>query len=157
MNSGKGIGMSAGNEKVANVVALALGVAMFMFGFLKLFEPFHTWFHVQVSNSHLPAGSFALGIAGELSIGTAFIVSVVARSQLGQYRQNLVMATCIGLVVNMCIAIYVHLQPSVPAGVLPLGIKPPIIPFSFLALAVWELILVKSPRADKGIAPSQER
>jgi hypothetical protein len=157
MNSGKGIGMNAGNERVANVVALVLGVAMFMFGFLKLFEPFHTWFHIQVSNSHLPPGSFAMGIAGELSIGTAFIVSVVARAQLGRYRQGLVVATCIGLIVNMCVAIYVHLQPSVPAGVLPLGIKPPIIPFSFLVLAVWELVLVKLPRVDKGIAPNQER
>ena len=144
--------MSSGNERIANIVALALGVTMFMFGFLKFFEPFHTWFHVQVSNSHLPGGSFAMGIAGELSIGTAFIVSVVARAQLGRYRQSLVVATCIGLIVNMCVAIYVHLQPNVPAGVLPLGIKPPIIPLSFLSLAVWQLILVR--RSRKGKAPT---
>jgi len=137
--------MNAGNERVANVVALALGVAMFMFGFLKFFEPFHTWFHVQVSNSHLPPGSFSMGIAGEIAIGTAFIASVVAKAQLGRHRESLIVATCLGLVVNMCVAIYVHLQPSVPAGVLPLGIKPPIIPLSFLALAVWELMLVKRP------------
>lgn len=147
--------MNAGNERVANIVALALGVAMFMFGFLKFFEPFNTWFHIQVSSSHLPPGSFAMGIAGELSIGTAFIVSVVARAQLGRYRQSLVVATCVGLIINMCVAIYVHLQPNVPAGVLPLGIKPPIIPFSFLALSVWELVLVKRPRVGKAL--TQER
>jgi hypothetical protein len=40
-----------------------------------------------------------------------------------------------GLVVNMAVAIYVHLQPEVPANVLPLGIKPPFIPLVFLLLA----------------------
>jgi hypothetical protein len=40
-----------------------------------------------------------------------------------------------GLVVNMGVAIYVHLQPEVPANVLPLGIKPPLIPLVFMLLA----------------------
>jgi hypothetical protein len=65
--------------------------------------------------------------------------------------------TCLGLIVNMCVAIYVHLQPNVPAEVLPLGIKPPFIPLSFLALAVWELVLVTLPRVGKGLAPTEER
>ena len=138
--------MNTGNGKVTNVVALVLGVTMFSFGFLKLFEPIHTWFHVQVNNSHLPPGSFVMGIASELAIGTAFLVSVVARAQLGRFREGLVVTTCLGLIVNMCVAVYVHLQPNVPAGVLPLGIKPPFIPLFVLALAVWELVLVKRLR-----------
>ena len=149
--------MNAGNEKIANVIALGLGVAIFMFGFLKLFEPIHTWFHVQVTNSHLPPGSFVMGIASELAIGTAFVVSVVARTQLGRFRRGLVVATCLGLIATMCVAVYVHLQPNVPAAVLPLGIKPPIIPLSFLALSVWELVLVTRPRVGKGLAPTEER
>lgn len=39
------------------------------------------------------------------------------------------------VVFTMITAIYVHLQPNVPANVLPLGIKPPIIPVSVLLLA----------------------
>ena len=140
--------MNSGNERVINVIALVLGVTMFMFGFLKLFDPFHSWFRVQIANSHLPAPSFAMGIAGELSIGIAFIVSFAARARLGRYRQRLVVATCLGLIVNMCVATYVHLQPNVPAEVLPLGIKPPFIPLSFLALAVWELVLVTRSQLD---------
>jgi hypothetical protein len=44
----------------------------------------------------------------------------------------------------MCVAIYVHLQPGVPASVLPLGIKTPVIPGVVLllglltAFAVWK-------------------
>lgn len=141
--------MNTGNERVTNGIALGLGVMMFMFGFLKLFEPIHTWFHVQVTNSHLPPGSFVMGIASELVIGSAFVVSVVARAQLGRFRQGLVVATCLGLIINMCVAVYVHLQPNVPAEVLPLGIKPPFIPLLVLALAIWELVLVKRPSAHE--------
>jgi hypothetical protein len=36
----------------------------------------------------------------------------------------------------MPVAIYVHLQPGVPAAVLPLGIKPPVIPLFVVALDV---------------------
>jgi hypothetical protein len=141
-------------EKVANAIALTLGVTMFLFGFLKFFEPIHSWFHVQITSSHLPEESFAAGIAGELSIGIAFLVAVAARAQLGRYRRWLVAATCLALIVNMCVATYVHLQPSVPAGVLPLGIKPPFIPLSVLALAVLELVLVARPRADEAVRVS---
>jgi len=139
--------MNPDNDRVINIIALVLGVTMFMFGFLKFFEPFHSWFQVQITNSHLPGPAFAMGIAGELSIGIAFIASFAARARLGRYRQKLVVATCLGLIVNMCVAIYVHLQPNVPAGVLPLGIKPPFIPLSFLALAVWEAVLVSRSQA----------
>ncbi|HEY4183397.1 MAG TPA: hypothetical protein VGM90_41520 [Kofleriaceae bacterium] len=128
------------------MIAVALGVIMFMFGFLKFFDPFHTWFQIQIRNSHLPPPAFALGIAGELSIGIAFLVSFAAKARLGRYRKWLIVATSLGLILNMCVATYVHLQPSVPAAVLPLGVKPPFIPLTFFALAVWELILVTRRR-----------
>ena len=47
-----------------------------------------------------------------------------------------------GLIVNMAVAIYVHLQPEVPASVLPLGIKPPLIPLVFMLLAGLNLFQV---------------
>ena len=45
-----------------------------------------------------------------------------------------------GLIVNMAVAIYVHLQAEVPADVLPLGIKPPYIPLVFVFLAGLNLV-----------------
>jgi len=47
----------------------------------------------------------------------------------------------LSLIVMMCVATYVHLQPNVPASVLPLGIKPPVIPLSFLLLAAGNLVM----------------
>jgi hypothetical protein len=54
------------------------------------------------------------------------------------------------LVAQMGTAIYVHLQPQVPAGVLPLGIKPPVIPVVVLLLAVLTALAVwKERRGEK--------
>src|SRR5262245_66285681 len=34
--------------------SIFLGTVIFLFGFLKFFEPFKTWFHIQIANSGLP-------------------------------------------------------------------------------------------------------
>ncbi len=43
---------------------------------------------------------------------------------------------CFILLIQMFVAIYVHLQPGVPANVLPFGIKPPVIPIAILFLGL---------------------
>ncbi|MEO7037686.1 MAG: hypothetical protein ABI548_27230 [Polyangiaceae bacterium] len=110
-------------------------------GFLKLFDPFHAWFEVQVANSGLPAPSFVMGIAGEIGTGLALLGSFFARRRLGNARHALAAGACLALIVQMCVATYVHLQPNVPAAVLPLGLKPPMIPLSFMMLAVGDLVM----------------
>ena len=56
-------------NKVLKYNSSFVGTVIFMFGFLKFFEPFHTWFHIQIAKSGLPPLSAPLGIAGEISIG----------------------------------------------------------------------------------------
>jgi uncharacterized membrane-anchored protein len=128
-------------ERFSDRLGLLLGVTMFLFGFLKLFNPFHAWFEVQIANSGLPAPSFVMGIAGEIGIGLALLGSYFARRQLADSRHAISAGACLSLIVVMCVATYVHLQPAVPAAVLPLGIKPPVIPLSFLALAACDLAI----------------
>lgn len=128
-------------EKVSDRLGLFLGAAIFLFGFLKLFDPFHSWFAVQVANSGLPAPSIVMGIAGEIGTGLALLGSFFARKRLASARHLLPGGACLSLIVMMCVATYVHLQPNVPAAVLPLGIKPPVIPLSFLMLAAGGLVM----------------
>ena len=52
--------MTSGKKERTDIVALILGLSIFAFGFLKLFDPFHTWFHVQIAKGSLPAGAFPL-------------------------------------------------------------------------------------------------
>lgn len=51
-----------------------------------------------------------------------------------KYRHQILLFACSMLLAQMAVAIYVHLQPGVPARVLPLGIKPPVIPVAVLLL-----------------------
>ena len=109
---------------------------MFMFGFLKFFEPFHGWFEIQIQRSQLPPESILAGKVGEMVVGCLFVLPWLRRSMTERSRDLVLLAACTMLVAQMCVAIYVHLQPEVPASVLPLGIKPPVIPGFILLLAL---------------------
>lgn len=112
-----------------------LGTAIFMFGFLKFFDPFKTWFHIQISGSGLPPFFIPLGMAGEMSIGVGLLLATGFRDRFGSLFGPVVALASAGLILSMAVAIYVHLRPEVPANVLPLGIKPPFIPLCFMLLA----------------------
>ena len=122
-------------NKVLKYNSRFLGTVIFMFGFLKFFEPFHTWFHMQIAKSALPPLSVPLGIAGEISIGLSLLLASSFRQRIKSLSTPILALASAGLIVNMAVAIYVHLQPEVPANVLPLGIKPPFIPLVFALLA----------------------
>ena len=112
---------------------------MFAFGFLKYFEPFRTMFDVQITKSDLPRLSIPVGKIAEMAIGLGLLLPAVFRQKFSNLDGPIVFVASAGLVINMGVAIYVHLQPEVPARVLPLGIKPPFIPLFVLFLAVANL------------------
>ena len=119
-------------------------MTIFTFGFLKLFDPFHSWFHTQIANSNLPPFSFELGIAGELGIGTFLVMPFVANDRLRSHKHKVLAFSSLALVVVMSVATYVHLHPAVPADVLPLKIKPPFI------LAVFNLYQIYKAESQHG-------
>ena len=126
---------------------------MFMFGFLKFFQPFHGWFEIQIQQSHLPHEAILAGKLGEMVTGCLFLLAWLRRSLAVKSRDQLLLIACSTLVAQMGTAIYVHLQPQVPASVLPLGIKPPVIPFVVLLLALLTAFAVwKDLRADRAPA-----
>ena len=110
------------------VLTLLLGILMFMFGFLKFFHPFDGWFNIQVQQSHLPHAAVLAGKFGEMLTGGLFLLPWLRKQLAAPTRNVLFLTASVFLVVQMVVAIYVHLQPQVPASVLPLGIKPPVIP-----------------------------
>lgn len=133
--------------------SLFLGVLMFIFGFLKFFEPFRGWFEIQIQQSHLPQGSILPGKLGEMVVGCLLVLPWLRRSLSAKSRGQVILLACLMLVVQMCVAIYVHLQPNVPARVLPLGIKPPVIPGVVLLLALLTAFGVwKDLRAERASA-----
>lgn len=109
---------------------------MLMFGFLKFFQPIRGWFDIQIQQSHLPHQAILAGKVTEMITGVLFLLPWVWRSLPLKSKDQLLLIACSLLLSQMCVAIYVHLQPGVPASVLPLGIKPPIIPGIVLLLGL---------------------
>jgi hypothetical protein len=138
------------SRRLSKAISLFLGVLMFMFGFLKFFQPFRGWFDIQIQQSHLPHEAILVGKLGEMVTGSLFLLPWLWRSLTAKSRHQLLLIACSILVAQMGVAIYVHLQPQVPASVLPLGIKAPMIPFVVLLLGLLTVFAVwKERRAEK--------
>lgn len=129
-------------------LSIALGMWMFLFGFLKLFHPISDWFDTQIRNSGLPLISIPLGIVTEVLVGLMFMIPWLSGAFSLQRRRQINVVASLILISQMLVAIYVHLQPNVPARVLPLGIKPPVIPLTFLLLAALNGIFSYKLRVD---------
>jgi uncharacterized membrane protein YfcA len=123
---------------------------MFMFGFLKFFQPIRGWFDIQVQQSHLPHEAILAGKVAEMITGVLFLLPWFWKSLTAKSKDQLLLIACLILFTQMGVAIYVHLQPGVPASVLPLGIKPPVIPVFVLLLGLLTAFDVwKEMRAEK--------
>jgi len=107
---------------------------MCLFGFLKFFQPIREWFDVQIQQSHLPHEAILAGKLTEMLTGVLFLLPWLFRSLTVKSKDRILLIACFLLITQMIVAIYVHLQPGVPASVLPLGIKPPVIPGVVLLL-----------------------
>jgi hypothetical protein len=123
---------------------------MFMFGFLKFFQPFQGWFDIQIQQSHLSHAAILAGKLTEMITGILFLLPWFWRSLTTKSKDKVLLIGCFILVNQMVVAIYVHLQPEVPASVLPLGIKVPVIPVIVLLLGLLTALDAwKQVRAEK--------
>ena len=121
-------------------LSLVLGLLMLAFGLLKVVNPtIDGWFHVQIQQSHLPHSAILMGKIAEIVTGVLFLLPRF-RPWPAQWEGRMLLIACSSLFVVMLVAIYVHLQPGVPAEVLPLGIKPPVIPLFVVLLDVMVAI-----------------
>lgn len=134
------------------IISLCMGISMFMFGFLKLFYPISEWFTIQLSKSGLPGYLFWPGILSEISVGLTLLLGVFLRKRIPLHSLKIILLFgSFWVIGNMIVAVYVHLQPAVPANVLPLGIKPPFMPVFFLLLAVINMFLIRRVSDQSGV------
>jgi hypothetical protein len=137
-------------RRLIKPLSLLLGVWMFLFGLLKFFQPIRGWFDIQIQQSHLPHEAILAGKVTELITGVLFLLPWIRKSLTAQSKDRLLLMACLILFSQMGVAIYVHLQPGVPASVLPLGIKPPVIPGVVLLLGLLTALGVgEELRAEK--------
>ena len=123
-------------RSATKILSPFLGCLMLTFGLLKFVNPtIDGWFTVQIQQSHLPHSAILMGKIGEIVTGLLFLVPRFwPRS--ARWKDRILLLACSSLFLEMLVATYVHLQPGVPPEVLPLGIKPPVIPLFVLLLSV---------------------
>jgi hypothetical protein len=123
-------------RSTTKILSLFLGFLMLVFGGLKFFSPTVAgWFNVQIQQSHLPHSAILMGKIGEIITGLLFLLSRF-RAWPARWEDRILFLACSSLFLEMLVATYVHLQPGVPPEVLPLGLKPPVIPLFVLLLDV---------------------
>lgn len=138
--------------KSVNIISIFTGISMFMFGFLKLFYPISEWFHIQISKSGLPGYLYWPGILSEILVGLLLLSAVFFRKRIPLHLLKIVLLFgSMWVIGNMAVAVYVHLQPAVPAYVLPLKIKPPYMPLFFIVLAAINMLLISKVPAKAEI------
>lgn len=131
-------------NKPTKRISLFLGVSMFAFGTLKFLDPFKLWYTTQIVTSDLPfqQWSYWAGQLGEILCGLVFILLPLFEQRIPtKINKTIFYINNIAIALMMVVAVYVHLHPHVPSDVLPLKIKPPIIPSIFLMISLINIRL----------------
>jgi len=99
-----------------------------------------------VELSGLPQHSYWLGIVSEILLGLSLVLPFMIDDENfnEKYKRLLLTLASLGVIGVMLVACYVHIQPNVPADVLPLKIKPPIIPGIFILVSLLNLVSIHS-------------
>lgn len=133
-------------KKAQKILSGLLGAFMVMAGTVKFFDPFTTMFAKQIALSELPFPILSrwAGQLGEISAGLLLLFAVIGQNKLTKpiLDRAMQLSTLLTTVI-MLVAVYVHLLPNVPAEVLPLQSKPPVMTLVILLLAWLNAYLYK--------------
>ncbi|WP_434764050.1 hypothetical protein [Vibrio fortis] len=124
--------------KVQKILTGLLGAFMVMAGMVKFFDPFTTMFAKQIALSELPFPTLSrwAGQFGEIFAGLLLLVVMIGNKTLAApIKDKAMQLSTLLTTAIMIVAVYVHLLPSVPAEVLPLQSKPPVMTLIILGLA----------------------
>lgn len=124
--------------KVQKILTGLLGAFMVMAGTVKFFDPFTTMFAKQIALSELPFPTLSrwMGQLGEIFAGLLLLVVMIGNKALvAPIKDRAMQLSTLLTTAIMIVAVYVHLLPNVPAEVLPLQSKPPVMTLIILGLA----------------------
>ncbi|CAH0529435.1 hypothetical protein [Vibrio hippocampi] len=124
--------------KVQKILTGLLGAFMVMAGTVKFFDPFTTMFAKQIALSELPFPTLSrwAGQLGEIFAGLLLLMVMIGNKVLAApIKDKAMQLSTLLTTAIMIVAVYVHLLSSVPAEVLPLQSKPPVMTLIILGLA----------------------
>lgn len=138
-------------KKSVKILTGILGFIMLIPGLAKFGEPFKTFInkHLDIIGFPLPDIMQHVVKFSEIGIGLAMLFLAFKGSSLSDSLRNQVFYLGnLTIIIMMIVAVYTHLHPDVPADVLPMEFKPPVMPIAYIALVVLNLYLYR--KANKG-------
>lgn len=120
---------------------LFLGSSLLAFGTLKFLPHFKRSYTSEIVLSGIPRYLYWPGQLSEILAGILLLFTVIQSKKTGRRNYGLFAMTGNLLVISiMTVAVIVHMNPNVPASVLPARIKPPYIPSLFFILACLNIV-----------------
>jgi len=131
-------------KKSTKILTGILGFFMFIPGLAKFTKPFKEFIYKQLDITNFPFPEIMQYVVklSEVGIGLVLIYLAFRDNKLSlQFRNQLLFLGNITIIVMMITAIYVHMHLGVPAEILPMGFKSPVMPVAYIILVVINLYL----------------
>ena len=133
-------------KKSVKIVTGILGFFMLIPGLAKFTEPFKTFIYKHLDIIGFPFPDLMQYIVkfSEIGIGLVLIYLAFKGNTLSSSLRNKIFYLGnLSIIAMMIVAVYTHLHPDVPAEVLPMEFKPPIMPIGYILLVIYNLYLFK--------------
>lgn len=133
-------------KKSVKIITGILGFIMLMPGLAKFREPFKTFIYKHLTLIDFPLPELMQYVVkfSEIGVGLAMLFLAFKGNSIGRpVREKLFYLGNLTIFLMMIVAVYTHLHPDVPADVLPMGFKPPIMPISYIILVIVNVLLFR--------------
>jgi len=136
-------------KKSVKIITGILGFFMLLPGLAKFTEPFKTFIYQQLEIIGFPFPEVMQYVVkfSEIGIGLAMIfLAFRGNSLLASFRNKIFYLANLSILAMMTVAAYTHLHPEIPADILPMEFKPPVMPIGYMPLVVFNLFLFRKAR-----------
>lgn len=133
-------------KKSVKIITGILGFFMLIPGLAKFGEPFKTFIYKHLTIIGFPFPELMQYVVkfSEVGVGLLLIYLAFRADSLSASKRNkLFYLGNLTVAIMMFVAIYVHLHPDVPAEILPMEFKPPLMPIGYLVLVFVNLYVHK--------------
>jgi hypothetical protein len=133
-------------NKRARILTGILSFIMLAPGLAKFREPFKTLIYKYLTLIGFPLPDVMQYVVkfSEVSVGLAMLFLTFKVHNISQGLRDIVFyLTNFTIIIMMIVAVYTHMDPNVPAAILPMEFKPPIMPISYILLVFINLYLYR--------------
>ena len=115
-------------------------------GLVKFKEPFKTFIYKHLDSIGFPLPDIMQYVVKFSEIGVGLLMLFLAfkgTSLNTTLRNKMFYLGNFAIIIMMIVGVYTHLHPNVPAAILPFEYKPPIMPISYIVLALVNIYLYR--------------